>query len=622
MQGGTGKKLSGWLLLLGGGLALAALVMTAPLPVWAEAMEPPPDIASYTIAARYDPATYTLTGTETATYINRTADPIPDLVFHLYLNAFSGPETLWLTEAGDVSRGFGYDPAYPGWLKVTSLRLAEGTALVLEPVDKDATLVRAVLPQPVAPGQAVQVQLEFTAQMPKVFARTGWADEGRFVMAGQWFPKFGVWQDGAWNAYPFHANSEFYADFGSYDVQVTLPEGWVIGATGEPVGEPQANGDGTVTHAFHAAQVIDFAWGASARFREATREVDGVHLRLLYLPEHQAVVERTLDATEGAFRKYSEWYGPYGGGFAQQLTVILVPQDGGGAGGMEYPRLFTAGMQGVHTPACFRLHEVEVVHELGHQWFQAAVATNEAEEPWLDEGFTDYTTVRAMNALFGGAVSDCGGWTWSYLDMRRTEYALAPETSIAGTAWAFDSATYGIAAYSKPAVALTTLERVVGEEAMLRFLRTYYQRYALAHPTGQDVRAVMEETLGAETTAWFWEGLVEGSAVLDAQVASLEGQRATVERRGELCIPSEVRVTYRPGTSETIAWPCERRTLTVEGTAPIAAVEIDPAGKVPLDLNRANNSRRAGPDWPVLLSFTARALSTLQNFFFWGGAAW
>ncbi len=197
--------------------------------------QPPPDVASYVIDARYDPVAHVITGTQTATYVNRTQDAIPDLVFHLYLNAFRNEGTLWMQESGTSSRGFQFDANNPGSITVDAIQLADGTALTLESVDADQTLVRAVLPEPVAPGEDVTVEMTFTALFPKVFARTGWADGGDFVMAGQWFPKFGVWQDGAWNAYPFHANSEFYADFGSYEVGLTLPQGWVVGTVGTAV---------------------------------------------------------------------------------------------------------------------------------------------------------------------------------------------------------------------------------------------------------------------------------------------------------------------------------------------------------------------------------------------------
>ncbi|MEJ5311763.1 MAG: M1 family metallopeptidase [Anaerolineae bacterium] len=607
-------------------LALLCCVglLRAPAPSLGQATVPPPDVASYTIVAAYDPQTHTLTGQQTAMYHNHTTVPIPTLVFHLYLNAFRSAETLWLRESDLRLRGYSFDPNAPGWIRIDQIALADGTALTVKPLDDDETLVEVALPQPVAPGASVSVDIAFTAQFPKAFARTGWADGGDFIFGGQWFPKFGVWEEnerhgGAWNAYPFHANSEFYADFGRYDVALTLPQGWVIAATGTAAPTAKANADGTVTHTFSAEHVIDFAWTASPKYREMTRKVEGVDVRVVYYPRQRAMARRALQATAGALPLYHAWFGAYGKSLYPHLTVVIVPPDAGGAGGMEYPTLFTVGALGGMMPACVRMIEVEAVHELGHQWFQSVVATNEAEEPWLDEGFTDYATIRAMNALYDGAIMDCLGWNFSYLAMHRLQYIMYPDTPMAGAAWDFDSLQYGIATYSKPALALTTVERTVGEAAMQRFLSTYFDRYAFAHPRAEDVRAVMEETLGAEVTTWFFEQLVHGNATLDMRVVTLDEQ-ATLEREGDLCIPTTVRVT-RSGRQapETLAWPCDTPTLTIDGAPRL--VEIDPAGAIVLDRDLANNQLRRAPDPATGAGLAVRWLRFWQDFL-WGGAVW
>ena len=130
----------------------------------------------------------------------------------------------------------------------------------------------------------MRLALDFEAQLPQVFARTGYA--GDFFMVGQWFPKLGVWQEGAWNAYPFHANAEFYADFGDYEVAITLPDAYVTGGTGLLVSAAEETG-GLRTVRYRAEDVIDFAWTASPHFLEATRQVGETELLYLYLPEHE-----------------------------------------------------------------------------------------------------------------------------------------------------------------------------------------------------------------------------------------------------------------------------------------------------------------------------------------------
>jgi hypothetical protein len=177
---------------------LASCFLLAPL---AQASLTTP-IASYAIEVALDVEAKKLTGHETITYTNTTADPIPDLTFHLYLNAFRDRNSLFLRE-GYSHRGYGWNSNHPGWIEVTSIRLADGTPLALDEIE-DGTLAHADLPAPVAPGETVEIEVSFAAQLPLVFARTGYADD--FFMVGQWFPKLGVWQDGAWNAYPFYPN--------------------------------------------------------------------------------------------------------------------------------------------------------------------------------------------------------------------------------------------------------------------------------------------------------------------------------------------------------------------------------------------------------------------------------
>lgn len=609
-----------WLLLA----ALLCLVPAQPGRAQPASTVAPPEVASYIIAARYDPDTHQLTGQETIRYTNRTDAAMSDLVFHLYLNAFRSQNTLWMQEAGPEHRGYTFYPTENGWSRIESLALADGTPLELDALDADETLVRAMLSQRVLPGETVTVNLAFTAQLPRVFARTGWADDGDFVMAGQWFPKPGVWEATGWNAYPFHANSEFFADFGDYDVAVTLPAGWVTGATGLSTGAPQRNADGTETHRFRAEHVIDFAWTASPHFREQLREVEGVTIRTLYYPSARATARRIMSATEGAFRLYSEWYGPYGMGFYPQLTVVAVPPDAGGAGGMEYPTLFTVGAleYGVPLPGCFKITEAETVHELGHQWFQSVVATNEAEDPWLDEGFTDYLTVRAMNALYDGAMLDCWGWNFSYLGSRRIEYQLFPDLPMAGAAWNFGPTDYGIAAYSKPATALSMLERTVGEEAMLRFMRAYYERYAFGHPDSAAVQAVMAETLGQETADRFFQDWVYGNGTLDWSVQDLGATEALIRRQGAACAPTMARLELRGAAPEERALPCDSSDIVVSADAPLLAVEIDSDQALLLDQNLVNNGLRQTPDWAAWLGLSTRMALFLQDFFLGGGALW
>ncbi len=599
------------------------LLLTVP----ARAADPPPDVASYRIEVTYGTGSHVLSGQETLTYVNRTETPMPDLVFHLYLNAFRNEETLWMREArasgGAALRGYAYDPDAPGWMRVDAIRLADGRPLALEPLDRDETLVRARLPRPVAPGEAVTVTLDFAAQLPYIFARTGWADEGNFVMAGQWFPKAGVWEgERGWNAYPFHANSEFFADFGHYDVRISLPEGWVIAATGVESEPPKRQAEGWLLHHLTAEHVIDFAWGASPKLVSETRAlVDGVELRTYFYPGQRQEARRAMEAVERGYPLYESWYAPYGMGLYDALTMLIVPPDAGGAGGMEYPKLFTVGaLGGSATPSCLHLVEIEALHELGHQWFQAMVATNEAEAPWMDEGMTDFSAARAVEALYDGSFLDCGGWRFTYLESRRLEYTMFPTTPMSGTAWELGE-QYAVATYSKPVIVFTTLERIVGEDALNELFHRYVERYAFTHPDAAAFLGVMEETLGPERTAWFRQ-VLETGATMDFRVAELSPGEVVIERDGELCLPLPITVEEGDEVIEK-RWDCNdaSSTMRIAGEH-LRAAAVDPAQTAVIDLNLANNALRLHADRKLIASIWTLLVHTVQLIFAVGSGIW
>jgi hypothetical protein len=580
----------------------------------------PGDVVSYKIHVELDTTAKTLEAHETIIYRNTTNDPIPNLVFHLYLNAFKSMDSLFLKESSAQHRSSTWDPQHPGWIEVSNLQLENGTPLTLDMLE-DSTLARAALPLPIQPGQSVEVELDFKALLPHVFARTGFAGgaAGDFFMVGQWFPKLGVWQKGAWNAYPYHANSEYYADFGSYDVAITLPGSYVTGGGGS-LTSIQNNGDGTQTVSYHSGRVIDFSWTASPHFQPFSRMVDGVEIYYLVLPEHTWTVGRVLDAARASLQNFGAWYGPYP---YPRLTLVDVPDDGPDAGGMEYPTLVTVGTESLLGTQSFLPEagvdyslEATTIHEIGHQWWYAMVGFNEAEEPWLDEGFADYSTVRLMDKAYPQApwMIHFGNYKISYFDMRRLEYLSSPALTMFGKAWDFSSTDYSVAAYSKPVVSLTSLENVLGTPTMLKVMSNFFQKYQFAHPTTQDFRGTVQQVSGTDQ-AWFFDGLVYGKGALDYRMGSLSEHAFTVERLGTLVIPTEVLVTFQDGSSLRQAWDGQQTPQTFRYTnkSPIQSAQIDPDRKILVDLQWSNNGKTDRADLWSWSALATRLLYGMQN---------
>ena len=581
-------------------------------------------IASYQIQVALDPAAKTIRGHEVLTYLNASKDALRELPFHLYLNAFRDYTTTFMREGGGVLRLDPFDPDHPGWIEVDSARLqGDGaTPSVLSTFNPDRTVMTLTLASPLEPGATAQIEFDFHAQLPKVFARTGfWGDD--FFMVGQWFPKIAVYDDLGWHSWPFHANAEFFADFGAYDVEITMPKNFVVGATGLPV-RTQEQGE-QKTESFHAEDVIDFAWTASPHYKTATRRVGEVEIVLLYQPEHEQYVARYLKATEQSLEAYGQWYGlyPY-----PRITVVDPPSKAIGAAGMEYPMLIAGGVGALGLPEfpgeIVREVEAVVLHEMGHQWFYAVVATNEAEEPWLDEGFADFSSVEAMERYYGKRTSmfDAPGFKLGYGQMRRLEYLYNPRVPAFGKAWDFRGMLdYGVAAYSKPVAVLSTLKNILGAETFDRVMRTYYQRFQFKHPRTQDFIAVAQEVSGRDLK-WFFEQTVYGKGVLDYAVESVKTQReggqyqshVALARRGEVKFPVDVLAAFADGSTQRQVWDGQAvsRTLAFETSAPLAYAALDPESKFAMELDTVNNSLAVQTEAAPLIRFASRWLFWMQ----------
>ncbi|WP_235427245.1 gluzincin family metallopeptidase [Cohnella kolymensis] len=246
----------------------------------------------------------TLTGQQTVTWKNPGRKSVTDLYFHLYPNAFS-PGSTFLKETGGQLRGDKMKNGSTGSMQITSLTTEQGETLLprmryVQPDDgnvNDRTLTTLRLPQAVKPGSSVTLRMHFTVQLPDVFARMGKA--GDFIMAGQWFPKLAVYEtvgmrgktSEGWNLHQYHGNSEFYSDFGIYNVRIDVPETYKVAATGFQTKTPAVS-EGRKIFQFYADDVHDFGWSASPHFEYFESSfsavgVPGVRIKLYLDTRHK-----------------------------------------------------------------------------------------------------------------------------------------------------------------------------------------------------------------------------------------------------------------------------------------------------------------------------------------------
>jgi Peptidase family M1 domain len=685
------------ILALGSLAALSAQTPAAPV-----ALDVPlsPRNASYTIDVTLDPATRMLRGHQVLAWTNLQDQPTSELWFHLYWNAWRNDRSTWMLEdrlRRRSDRGDDIEEGDWSWIDVQSARLlpnlapapappaelappsppapegtpsapappagaapAPGAPLVVQPPadlmgsmrfaspddgnPEDRTVLVVTLPRPVAPGETVRVEMTWSAKIPRTFARTGF--RGDFFFIGQWFPMVGVLESDGWNCHQFHAATEFFSDYGVYDVSITVPKAYVVGATGVET-ESRDNPDGTTTHRFRQPDVHTFAWTASPDYlvRTASFAVSGlppVEMRLLLQPEHVAQAARHFAATRVALEKYGRWYGAYPYGH----ITIVDPAFGSGAGGMEYPTLFTAGTR-LFAPLGGGSPEGVTIHECGHQFWYGIVGDNEFENAWLDEGLNTFSTARAYDAAYGQRrfvqrYLDPPGSRDGFLPVLFPDLAIdrmvggnrldsyrsgATSDSEATPTFRYYPPTAAQITYSKTALWLSTLERYLGWPVLQKAMATFFERYRFKHPRPEDFFAVVDEVSGRDMT-WFFDQVYRGSDSFDYAIESVasfpaaaegfveeEGKRVyqpppdegeatgevrlyrtevVVRRIGGATFPVDVELVFADGSKERRSWDGKGRwtMLVEEKPFKLSYAVVDPDRVLLLDLDYTNNSRR------------------------------
>jgi hypothetical protein len=607
-----------------------------------------PRNASYDMDVKLNTGTKIIDGFETLHWKNLSKDFISELRFHLYLNAFKNTKSTFMKESGGQLRGINIDQSESnswGWTDVLSMKIQNGEDLTgkikfIHPDDDnfdDQTVISVPLSKPVKPGETINIDIKFKSKLPKIFARTGFADD--FFLVGQWFPKIGVYEfpgiryatKGEWNCHQFHANSEFYADFGVYNVNITLPQKYIVGAVGIQIGEKN-NSDGTKTLTFHAEDVIDFAWTASPIFKIAEATWKHVKIKVLLQPEHFSQAERHTQSAIYALEYFDEHVGKYP---YPNLTIVDPPLRGMGASGMEYPTFITAGFCLWGMPEGIRITEDVVIHEFGHNYFMGMLASNEFEEAFLDEGFNTYMECRIMDHYYGKKTSffNLAGFHFGDLQSQRNNYVGMSNPKIAEDsrpAWGYQDGGYGSITYSKTATWMTTLDRLVGRETMDEIMKTYFDRWSFKHPCARNFIDIVNEVIKrkygnkfGDNMNWFFDEVLYGTDICDyklhnifvEKVTSPVGvydsagtklfyryhadngkvnyhSKVTVYRLGEVIMPVDILVHFDNGKDTLAAWNGKDRTFDLEFTRPekVLWAKVDPENKILMDVNLNNNS--------------------------------
>ena len=598
--------------------------------------------ARYSIDASLDPAARRVRGQETVTYLNRSPDTLRRVAVYLRQNVFapgsprreSVPITGGVALARVVANGrtlASRTSIAPG--DDTTQAGAAGPGYHV-----DGTVMWIALPAPLLPGDSARFEFAWSyspAPSPSD-GREGREGSTLFFM-GYWYPEIAVYDDvSGWVTDPYLNGAEFYMDPADYDVRVTVPRGWLVGATGTLVNAAQVLSPRTrarldtarrssdvvhvvtdaerragtafaapagtrhVTWHFTAPDVRDFAWGTSSQYVwDATRAlvhtgsgsgVDTVAISSFFRLHAPAAAWAVAGAryTRDAIEQMSAYLWPYPYPQMTSMEGVIT------GGGMEYP------MMTLMQPWADTLSLAgDLMHETGHMWFPMQVGSNETRHPWMDEGFTQFDVAQGMRVLYGeprsgGRPNDSeSGQRMLYLAPARAGHDeplmrwgdLMPEDQ------------YFIMYYDKTAQVLKALRAILGEDTFHRAYREYGRQWVNRHPEPEDFFNTFDSVSG-RNLSWFWKTWFYRPWSLDQAIASVhvdgDSVAITIEDRGLAPMPVLLAVTRSDRSVQRITVPVDiwlhgarRHVVRVAGHPDVVRVAIDPDGEFP-DVNRDN----------------------------------
>lgn len=468
----------------------------------------------FTIEVSLNDKEHTLDGFARIVYSNNSPDTLHFIWFHTWPNAYKNDKTALtdqMLENGNTDFYFS-SKEERGYMNKLDFKVNNKTAIT-EDHPQHADILKIILPEPLPPGKQVVISTPFHVKLPFNFSRGG--HDGQSYQLTQWYPKPAVYDKNGWHPMTYLDQGEFYSEFGSFDVRITLPDNYVVAATGElqdvpekewlkarasfnwePVKQKEKNAAGqfkttyqlfpesaasSKTLHYKINQVHDFAWFADKRFivnQDTCRLPSGKIINVItcYTPQHKEIWNNSILYAKRAVRFYSQHVGEYPYPVVQ---VVQGPESFGG--GMEYPTITV-----ISPVKDKKALDNVITHEIGHNWFYGILASNERKYPWMDEGMNSYYDARYDREYYGEQPK----LEQLFFETQAVEKLDQP---ISTPAEQFSAVNYGLVAYYKTAEWMRYLEAEVGTETFNRAMQEYYRRWQFRHPQPEDFKKVMEE---------------------------------------------------------------------------------------------------------------------------------
>ena len=603
---------------------------------------------SYDIEVTLNDTDRTLTAFEKLTYKNNSSDTLEFIWFHLWPNAYKNDSSAMAKQFIRLgSTRFLYtkekDRGY-----IDSLDFSvDGVNAIWEYHSEWIDVAKVILPKPLLPGKTILIETPFFVKLPRVVSRLG--HTGKHFEITQWYPKPAVYDRDGWHPMPYLNMGEFYSEFGTFDVKISLPENYRVMATGDMVnGEKELawldslaligdslkdlskkeiakyskennprkkkkkkegiDKDSIKTYQnktihFRQENVHDFAWFADPNWivQKGELQLDDssrtITLWSMYLPKNAWLWRKSLEYLHDSGLWYSRFYGDY-----PYNHISAVDGDMSAGGGMEYPNITVISRSGSED-----LLEYVIMHEVGHNWFYGILGTNERDHPWMDEGINEFTGIRywekkysdrdnqfvfsdqIQNKLGIGKNVNMSYFQYAGYSSGATKYDTQPLSISSDENYFYRN--YG-QSYSKVAVMMRYLQHYIGEEKIDKIMQDYYSSWKYKHPGPDDFTFFFDKHLD-EDIDWFFDNLIDSTTYIDYKV-SKKGGKYQLENLGSFDAAVELAFYDKNNDEIKRIWIRPNKKITVLDTPEgCRKVTIDPDQYMP-DINRTNNTTRRG----------------------------
>ena len=584
-------------------------------------------------------------------YINKSPDSLEFIYFHLWPNAYANRNTAFakqMLENGYTDFHFSKEEER-GFINQLAFS-SQGKELLMElhPVHPDICKVH--LPSPLKSGGSVTIFTPFYVKIPASFSRLGHLNQSYQIT--QWYPKPAVYDKSGWHSMPYLDQGEFYSEFGTFEVEISLPKNYVVGATGilqnkeevkwlEEKAKTTAKikdfehdlsfppSDSTMkTLRFVQSNVHDFAWFADKHYHVLRGEVELPHsgrkvTTWAMFTNHEAELwKQSLEYLHDAIFHYSLWVGDYP---YSQVTAV----DGtlSTAAGMEYPMITIVGNSG---DAFY--HDLVITHEVGHNWFYGIFGFNERDFPWLDEGLNSfyenrYTEMKYPDKKMVQGLADAGFARFFDMDqyLYKHQSVLAYlsnarrkiDQPINTTSENFTESNYGIIAYGKVMLIMDYLMAYIGDAEMDRVMNGFFEKWKFKHPQPEDFRQFFESELNRKLD-WFFEDLINTTKVIDYKIKRVEKDEnenylVTLKNAGEVISPVSLSATKNSRVQKT-EWHegFEGEKTVIFENGDYDKFVIDAEGRIP-EIRKDNNTFKLNHPFKKIERLRFQIFGSIEN---------